>query len=134
MAHREPAPGQEEPTIGKLVVDVTRDVSSLIKQELALAKTELKISVRFGAIGAGLVGAAAFLGLLAVIMMSVTFAYLIRLTGLNLAWCFGIVTIAYFVVAGLLIMVGIRQFKKVRPPERTIEQAKEIPSAFKRGD
>jgi hypothetical protein len=131
MAHREPVTTQEEPTIGKLVVDASRDVSALIKGEIELAKSELKVSLRFGAIGAGLLGAAAFLGLLGVIMFSVTFAYLLRLTGLNLAWCFGIVTIAYLALAGILGLVGVRKFKKVKAPERAIEQGKQIPAAFK---
>ena len=42
MAERVPA--TDDPTIGKLVGDVSNDVSSLIRSEIALAKTELKFS------------------------------------------------------------------------------------------
>ena len=69
----------EEPTIGRLVADASRDISSLIRGEIALAKSELKISVRAGGIGAGLLGAAAFLGVLAVILLSISVAFLSRL-------------------------------------------------------
>ena len=36
MAHREPVTTEEEPTIGKLVVDASRDVSALVKYEIEL--------------------------------------------------------------------------------------------------
>jgi hypothetical protein len=133
MAHREPVTTQEEPTIGKLVVDASRDVSSLIKHEIELAKSELKVSVKAGGIGLALFAVAGFLGLLAIIMLSVAFAYFLHFTGLDLAWCFLIVFAAYVAVAGLLAFIGIKKIKQVKPPERAIEQGKQIPAAFKRG-
>ena len=132
MAHREPVV-TEDPTIGKLVVDASRDVSSLIRSEIALAKSELKVSVRAGGLSIGLVAAAGFLALLGVIMLSVAIAYFIHFTGLDLAWCFLIVFVAYLLLAGLLGFVGVKKLKQVRPPERAIDQAKQIPGAFKRG-
>ena len=134
MSHREPVTTQEEPTIGKLVVDASRDVSALIKHEIELAKSELKVSVKAGGISIGLFAAAGFLVVLAIIMLSVAIAYFIHFTGLDLAWCFLIVFLGYVLIAGLLGFIGVKQIKKVRPPEKAIEQAREIPSAFKRGD
>jgi hypothetical protein len=132
MAHRDPV-ATEDPTIGKLVVDASRDVSALVRSEIALAKSELKVSVRAGGLSIGLFAGAAFLALLGVIMLSVSIAYFLHMTGLDLAWCFLIVFIAYLLLAGLLGFVGVKKLKKVRPPERAIDQAKQIPSAFKRG-
>ena len=57
----------DEPTIGRLVADASRDISSLLQNEIALAKSELKVSVKNGGTGAGLFAAAGFLGLLAFI-------------------------------------------------------------------
>lgn len=122
----------EEPTIGKLVVDASRDISALLHHEIALAKSELRVSMKTGGVGLGLFAGAAFLGMLAVIMLSVAFAYLIHLTGLDLAFCFLIVFVVYAVVAGLLALLGLRRVKQVRPPERAIAQGKQIPQAFKR--
>ena len=51
---------------------------------------------------------------------------------IDLAWSFLIVFGAYVLLAALLGLVGVRKIKQVRAPERAIEQAKEIPSAFKR--
>jgi uncharacterized membrane protein YcjF (UPF0283 family) len=126
-------PSREDPTLGKLVADASRDVSALVRSEIALAKSELKISVKAGGLGLGLFGAAAFLGLLAVIMLSVAIAYFIAFTGLDLAWCFLIVFALYVVIAGLLGLLGLRKVKQVRAPERAIHQAQETKNILRRG-
>lgn len=129
---RPDVPSPEDPTIGKLVADASRDISSLLRNEIALAKSELKVSVKNGGTGLGLFGAAAFLGVMALIMLSVAFAHLISMTGLHLAWCFLIVFGAYLLLAGLLAFGGVRKVKKVRAPERAIHQAQETTTILKR--
>jgi hypothetical protein len=126
-------PFEGEPTIGRLVTDASRDISSLISQEIQLAKSELKVSVRAGGLGVGLFAAAAFVAVLAIIMLSVAFAYLINWNGdgLDLHWAFLIVFGFYLLVAGLLGYVGYRKVKQVRPPDKAIHQGKEIPRALK---
>ncbi|MFL6002052.1 MAG: phage holin family protein, partial [Nocardioides sp.] len=83
-------PFEGEPTIGRLVTDASRDISSLITQEIQLAKSELKVSVKAGGVGLGLFAAAGFVAVLAIIMLSVAFAYLIHWNGdgLALQWAF----------------------------------------------
>ena len=125
---------EEEPSIGQLVASASRDVSALIHHEIALAKSEVKVSVKAGGIGAALFAAAGFLILLAVIMLSIALAYFISMTGLHLAWSFLIVFLLYLIVAGILGFVGVRKVRKVRPPERAIHQAQETKQALlKRG-
>ena len=77
--------------------------------------------------------AAAFVAVLAVIMLSVAFAYLINWNGdgLDLHWAFLIVTFVYLLIAGLLVFIGIKKVKKVKAPEKAISQGREIPSALK---
>jgi hypothetical protein len=122
-----------DPTIGRLVHDASRDISTLIQKEIQLAKSELKVSVTAGGIGIGLFAAAGFLVVLAVIMLSVAIAYFINWNGDGLAlhWAFLIVFGFYLLLAGLLAFVGIRKVKQVRAPERAIEQGREIPKALK---
>ncbi len=132
MAHRESV-DSEDPTIGKLVVDASRDMSALIHSEIALAKSELRVSIKAGGLSIAMFAAAGFLGLLAIIMLSVAFAYFLRMTGLDLAWCFLIVFAVYVAIAGVLGLVGVRKIKQVKPPERAIEQAKENKQLLKRG-
>lgn len=123
----------QDPTIGRLVHDASRDISTLIQKEIQLAKSELKVSVQSGGIGIGLFAAAGFVAVLAVIMLSVAIAYFINWNGDGLAlhWAFLIVFGFYLLVAGLLVFVGIRKLKQVRAPERAIDQGREIPKALK---
>jgi uncharacterized integral membrane protein len=122
----------DEPTIGKLVGDASRDISTLISKEIQLAKSELAVSVKAGGIGAGLFVGALFLLLIAVILGSMTIAYFIASAGLGLHWAFLIVTGSYVLGALLLAFIGFRSVKKVRGPERAISQAKANAAAFKR--
>lgn len=130
-ASHEIQPG--DPTLGKLVMDAQRDISTLISQEIELAKSEIKVSVKHGGVGIGLFAGAAFLGLLAIIMLSVAIAYFIHWngSGLDLHWAFLIVFALYLIIAGLLAFIGLRQVKQVKAPEKAIKQGRQIPSALK---
>lgn len=123
----------EQPTIGQLVADASRDISSLVQKEIELAKTELKTSVTFGVTGAVFFVVAGFIALLAVILLSWSFVYLIHWggSGLALHWAFLIVTGVYFLLAGLFVLLGVKKLKKVKAPERSIRQGKAIPAALK---
>jgi hypothetical protein len=133
MAQDEVQPAAEEPTIGRLVADASRDISTLISKEIALAKSELKVSVQAGGIGIGMFAGAVFLAVLAIIMLSFAFVYLINWngSGLDLHWAFLIVFAFYLVVAGVLVLIGIRKVKQVKAPEKAISQGREIPKALK---
>ncbi len=126
-------PSKDDPTLGRLFADASRDMSTLVRQEIALAKSELKISVKAGGFGIGLFAGAAFLGVLAVIMLSVAIAYFVHMTGLDLAWCFLIVFLLYVLIAALLAFIGVKKVKQVRAPERAIHQAQETKNILKRG-
>ena len=122
-----------DPTIGGLVIDASRDISTLISKEIQLAKSELKVSVKHGGTGIGLFAGAAFIAVLAIIMLSVAIAYFIHWNGagLDLHWAFLIVFGFYVLLAGLLLFLAVRSFKKVKAPEKAIGQGREIPRALK---
>ena len=123
-----------DPTIGKLVSDASRDFSSLIRNEIQLAKSELQLSVKSGGTGIAMFAAAAFFALMALIMLSVAFAYFIHWNGEGpaLQWAFTIVFAVYLLVAALLSWIGVRKVKKVRGPEKAIAQANETKQILKR--
>jgi amino acid transporter len=122
-----------DPTLGKLVMDAQRDISSLLSKEIQLAKSELKVSVKHGGVGIGLFAGAAFIAVLAIIMLSVAFAYFLNWNGegLDLHWAFTVVFVVYVLIAALLAYIGLRQVKQVKAPERAIEQGRQIPQALK---
>jgi hypothetical protein len=125
MAHREPF-DEQEPTIGKLVVDAFDDFGTLVRHMIELAKSELRVSVRAGGMAIVLFLLAGFISLLAIIMVSIAIAFFIHMTGLDLAWCFLIVFGAYLLLAALLGLIGYRKIRKVRAPERTMAEAREM--------
>ena len=139
MAHdpagstRSTQPSPDDPTIGRLVADATRDISTLVSKEIELAKSELKVSVKAGGLGVGLLAGAAFLAVLGIIMLSFTLVYFIHWngSGLSLHWAYLIVTGFWFVLVALLGFIGVKKLKQVGPPEKAIEQGKEIPRALK---
>jgi len=126
-------PSPDDPTIGRLVADASRDISTLVSKEIALAKSELKVSVRAGGMGIGLLAGAAFIATLAVIMLSFTLVYFIHWngSGLSLHWAYLIVTLFWVLVTGLLGWIGVKKLKQVGPPEKAIEQGREIPNALR---
>jgi len=134
MADREPIQPldqQQEPTIGKLVVDAFDDFGTLLRHIIELAKSEMRISVRASIMAIALFFLAGFISLLAIIMVSIAIAFFIHMAGLDLAWCFLIVFGGYLLLAGLLAFIGYRKVRKVKAPEHTIAQAKDTPRALR---
>ena len=130
MTAEQPRPA-DDPTIGRLVADASRDISALVQSEIALAKSELRFSAKAGGIGAAMFIIAGFLGLLIIVMLSIAAAYFLVMTGLDPAWAFLIVAGAYLLLIILLVIVGVVLIKKVKAPTQTIATAKEIPAALK---
>jgi uncharacterized membrane protein YqjE len=128
-----PPDTSDEPTIGRLIADTTGDFSSLIRDEIALAKSELSFSAKAGGIGAALFAVAAFFAVLAVIMVSIAFAYaLASLPHIGDTVAFLIVFAVYLVIAAILAVVGLRKVKQVRAPEKTIATMKSNKQVLKR--
>lgn len=133
--HSDVAPRDSDPTIGRLVSDASRDISSLISNEIKLAKSELQVSIKAGGLGIGLFAGAAFFAVMALIMLSVAIAFLINWKGHGLAlqWAFLIVFGFYVLLTAALAYVGVRKVKQVRGPKKAIAQAQETKSVLKRG-
>lgn len=120
-----------EQTLGALFVNASRDLSALVRSEIELAKAEIRVDVKNGATGGAMFGAAGFLGLLAVVLLSIAAAYGLVALGLHPGWAFLIVAGAYLLVAALLVLVGKSAISKVGPPERTIRTSKDTATFLK---
>jgi protein-S-isoprenylcysteine O-methyltransferase Ste14 len=125
---REGASGR---SLGQLFSDASRDLTGLVRSEIALAKVELRDDVKAAAKGGGMFAVAAALGLLAAILLSFAIVYGIVAAGLDEGWSFLIVGAVYLLLAAVLALVGKRQLKRVGPPQRTIETTKESVAALK---
>jgi Putative Actinobacterial Holin-X, holin superfamily III len=127
-------PIQDQRSLGQLVASASRDLSTLVRDEIALAKAELKESVTAAGIGAGLFGAAAFLGYVAFLMLSIAAGYGLVAAGLHPAVSFLIVAGAYLLIAGIIAYVGMRKLRKAGPPKRTIQSIEEAKAIVARGN
>src|SRR5690242_16720975 len=130
MAYEEPV--QEEPTIGKLVVDAFDDFGTLLRHMIELAKSEMKVSFRAGGMAVALFATAAFLLLMSLVLVSFSIAYFIVMAGLDPAWAFLIVFGGYVALAVVCGLIGYIKVRKVRAPKRTMAAASELPKALGR--
>lgn len=114
-----------ERSLGQLVASATAEMSALVHDEIALAKAELRQDVKRGAIGGAAITIAGVFALFSLPVLSFAAAYGIHNLGLGLAWSFLIVGVAFLLLAGLLALLAVAKFKKVKPPERSIASAKQ---------
>ncbi len=111
----------DERTLGQLVATATEDLSNLVRGEIALAKAELKVSASAAGVGGGLFAGAAFLVILAIVLLAITAALGLEALGLPGWLSFLIVAVFLILVGGVLALIGRSWLKKVGPPRRTIQ-------------
>ena len=120
-------------SLGELLGEVTRDLSTLMRQEIALAKAELKETATTTAKGAGLLGGAGYAAAMAVLFLSIAaWAGLANLIGGG--WSGLVVAVVWAIIAAVLYSVGRKQMKQVKGAPQTVETLEEIPQAFKRNE
>jgi uncharacterized membrane protein YqjE len=120
----EPVPSTDEKSIGGLVSEATRHVSTLVRAEVELARAEITAEVK-----KGLQGSVFFIVALTILLFSLFFLFFtlaeLLAIWLNRAAAFGIVFAVMLLAAGLFGFLGYRRVRKIRAPERTISTLKE---------
>ncbi len=115
----------DEASLGELVSAATRDLSTLVRKEVELAKLEIKHDVVAAGKGAGMLGGAGFVSLLAVIFLGIAAAYGLHALGLPLGLAFLAVALGYLLLAGVLALLGKRNLGKISKPEKTLATLKD---------
>jgi hypothetical protein len=115
----------DDRSLGTIVKELTADLSTLFRSEIALLKLEIKDTVGKLGGGAVLFAAAAFLGLFGLGFLFVTAVLGLVALGVP-AWLSTlIVTIILFVGAGVCAMMGKKKFAAVQfVPTGSVEQIK----------
>jgi hypothetical protein len=123
--------GVENTSVGELMASISQDLSTLMRQELALAKAELKSEATQAGKGAGMLGGAGFAGYMTLLFLSIALWWgLANL--MNGAWAALIVAAVWAVIGAVLYATGRREMKQVNPkPERTVDTLKQMPDALK---
>jgi hypothetical protein len=125
-----PATIAPERSIGELMGDVTRDLSTLLRQEVELAKAELKETTSRAGRGAGLLSGAGVAGFLAVLFLSIALWWGLGLWIGN-AWSAVVVALVWAVVAAVLMQSGRGELARVRGLPQTADTVSKIPNALK---
>lgn len=126
------APSPDQP-LSELISNLTEDTSKLFRQEVALARAEIKQEATTAGKGAAMMAGAGGLAAIASILLSFAAAEgLQRLLDIDLAWCYFIVAVVWLAIAGVLFSMGKKTLAQVNPkPERTVETLREIPETLK---
>ena len=111
----------ETRSVGEIVGDIASDLSTLVRQELQLAKTELKTEATKAGKGAGLLGGAGVAGNLFLVFTSLFVMFLLGEV-MDLQWAALIVAVVWAVVAAVLASMGRKQLKQVDPTLETTTQ------------
>lgn len=118
-------------SVGALISEVTADLSKLMRQELELAKVEVKEEAAKTGKAAGMLGGAGFAGYMAIFFASIALWWGLA-NVMDEAWAALIVTVLWGIAAAVLASMGRKKMREVRPkPEKTIETLKEVPDALK---
>lgn len=119
-SHQAPPAGDER-SLGELVGDIADNMTTLVKQELDLAKTEAKAEAAKAGKGAGLLGGAGVTGHLALLFGSLALMYLLD-TWMHTAWAALIVTALWAVVAAVLAARGRKELQQLNPKLETTQR------------
>jgi len=118
-------------SVGELIGEVAQDLSTLMRQELALAKAEVKEEAVKAGRAAGMLGAAGFAGYMVLLFASIA-AWWGLAEVMAKGWAALVVTAVWAVTGAVLFLVGRRRIHEVSPkPERTTETVRELPDALK---
>ena len=121
-------------SLGDLLAEVSRDISTLMRQEVALAKAELKETAAKTAKGAGLLGGAGYAGLMAVLLPVDRPLVGSGRPDRRLGWSAVIVAVIWAVIAAILYAIGRSRLNEVDGAPQTVETLKEIPETLKRNE
>lgn len=125
-----PDPDGRTDSLGQLLGEVSKDISTLFRQEVELAKAELSESAKKAGKGAGMFGGAGVAGFLALMFLSIALwwglGYLI-----DNVWSALIVAAIWGIVAAILAMRGKKEVDEIQGAPKTAETLKKVPEAFK---
>ncbi|MCP3422227.1 phage holin family protein [Nocardioides pinisoli] len=122
---------QDERSLGQIVGDLSHDLTTLVKQELELARTELKEEAAKAGKGAGMLGGAGIAGLLALILGSFALAYLLD-NWMPVELAFLIVTLLWAIVGAVLAARGRKELKNANPQLPETQQTLKEDAAWAR--
>lgn len=119
-------------SVGELLGDVTNDLSTLLRQEVALAKAELKETSVHAKAAGGMFAGAGVAGHLALIFLSLALWWALGDLLDSLGWSALVVGVLWAIVAAVLATQGKKRLQRATPvAPKTMDTAKDIPDALR---
>ena len=119
-------------SVGEVLGDITSDLSTLLRQEVELAKAELRETADHAKAAGGMFAGAGVAGHLALMFLSLALWWALGDLFDSLGWSALVVGLLWAVAAGVMASVGRTRLKRATPvAPRTVDTAKDIPEALK---
>ncbi|MDQ0754476.1 phage holin family protein [Arthrobacter sp. B3I4] len=120
----------ENNSLGDLLGDVTRDMSTLMRQEVELAKAELKQTTSRAGKGGGMLAGAGVAGHFVLLFLSLALWWGLG-TLMGLGWSGVVVAIIWGIIGAILASMGRKELKAIKGMPQTAETIQEIPPTLK---
>lgn len=120
----------ETTSLGDLLGDVTRDMSTLMRQEVELAKAELKQTTSRAGKGSGMLAGAGVAGHFVLLFLSLALWWGLG-TLMGLGWSGVVVAIIWGIIGAVLASMGRKELKAIKGLPQTAETIQEIPPTLK---
>jgi hypothetical protein len=131
MTGPSPEPEAPQASIGELVNGISRDLSTLMRQELELAKAEIKQEAVKTGKGAGMLAGAGFAGYMVLLFASIAMWWGLA-NVMDQGWAALIVSGLWVLIGAILFAAGRSQLRTAHPkPERTVDTLQQLPDALK---
>ena len=120
----------ETSSLGDLLGEVTRDMSTLMRQEVELAKVELRQSATRAGKGSGMLAGAGVAGHFVLLFLSLALWWALG-TLMGLGWSGVVIAVIWAIVAAVLASMGRKELKAIKGLPQTTETLQEIPPTLK---
>jgi hypothetical protein len=123
-------PDVSQRSFGELMGEVTKDLSVLVRQEVELAKAELRQEAGTAGKAGGMYAGAGLAGYMVLLFLSIALWWGLS-NVMDGGWSALIVAAIWAVVAAVLYSSARSRMRQVRGLTRTVETVREIPEAVK---
>jgi len=126
----EPVGAPPRQSVGELLGEVTSDLSTLLHQEIELAKAEARQSAKAAAKGGSMFAGAAVAGHFVLLFLSIALWWALGDAMDSWAWSAVIVAVIWAIVAAVLAARGRAESKRIAGLPKTADTVKKIPNAL----
>jgi len=126
----EPEHGGSLSSVGQLLGEISGDISTLMRQEVELAKSEIRQSATRAGKGSGMLAGAAVGGHMVLLFLSIALWWGLG-NAIGRGWSALVVAVIWAIIAAILALMGKSQLKSVQGLPKTTDTAKKIPDALK---